>query len=60
MLVRELIDYLLVEVNSGRFTGSDKVPAELADLIRGEPAHLDPAEYLADKFNIKEGVNANE
>lgn len=56
MLVRDLIDYLLAEVHSGRLTGSDKVPAELADLIRGEPAHLDPAEYLAEKFSIKRGM----
>ena len=56
ILVRDLIDYLLAEVGAGRLAGSDKVPAELIRLI--DDGHLDVTEYLAGKFNIKEGVDA--
>lgn len=54
MLIRELIDYLLAEVGAGQLAGSDKVPAELIRLI--DDGHLDITEYLADKYDIKEGV----
>lgn len=54
MLVRELIDYLLDEVGAGRLAGSDKVPEDLIRLI--DDGHLDITEYLADKYDIKEGV----
>lgn len=55
MLVRELIDYLLAEVGAGRLKGSDKVPEDLIRLV--DDGHLDITEYLADKLNIKRGVD---
>ena len=50
MLIRELIDYLVAEMESGRLQGSDPVPMELVHRI--EDGHLDVAEYLAGKFKI--------
>ena len=50
MLTRELIDYLVGELGSGRLKGSDPVPVELVHRI--EDGHLDVAEYLAGKFKI--------
>lgn len=58
MLVRNLIDYLLDEVGSGRLTGSDEVPEALTDEILGGPVHLVPAQYLEGKLNTREGVDA--
>lgn len=57
MTIRDLIDYLLAEVGSGRLHGSDAVPAELIRLI--DDGHIDAAEYLDGKCNIKEGADAS-
>lgn len=54
----ELLDYLWDGFSTGRMRGDDPVPEEVVEYIHG--GHLDVAEYLADKFNIKEGVDANE
>lgn len=46
--VRELIDRLLARIQNGELRGSDPVPEDLLD-----DEHLDAAEYLARKFNIR-------
>ena len=46
--VRELIDRLFVRIQNGELRGSDPVPADLLD-----DEHLDAAEYIARKFNIR-------
>ena len=48
MTVRELIDRLLARIQNGELRGSDPVPEDLLD-----DEHLDAAEYLARKFNIR-------
>lgn len=58
MTFRELVDYILGEIGSQRHKMSDQVPFDVADKIRGEPEHIDPVEYLAGQFNIKERVDA--
>lgn len=50
MQIRELIDYLLDEITSGRLQGSDPVSMELIRMV--DDGHLDVAEYLAGKFKI--------
>lgn len=50
--VRELIDRLLARIQSGELRGSDPVPEDLLD-----DEHLDAAEYLARKFNIRGDVD---
>lgn len=56
MLVRDLIDYLLREVNASRLNGTDQVPAELIRLV--DDGHIDVAEYLAGKYDIKRGAES--
>ena len=46
--VRELIDRLFARIQNGELKGSDPVPADLLD-----DEHLDAAEYIARKFNIR-------
>lgn len=46
--VRELIDRLLARIQSGELRGSDPVPGDILD-----DDHLDPAEYMAQKYNIR-------
>ena len=48
MTVRELIDRLLARIQNGELRGSDPVPEDLLD-----DEHLDAAEYIARKFNIR-------
>lgn len=48
MTVRELIDRLLARIQNGELRGSDPVPEDLLD-----DEHLDAAEYLVRKFNIR-------
>ncbi len=48
MTVRELIDRLLARIQNGELRGSDPVPEDLPD-----DEHLDAAEYIARKFNIR-------
>ncbi len=47
MTVRELIDRLFARIQSGEIRGDDSVPENLL-----EDRHLDPAEYLAQKYSI--------
>ena len=58
MTFRELVDYIMGEIGSQRYRMSDQVPFDAADKIRGEPDHIDPVEYLAGKYDIKERVDA--
>lgn len=58
MTFRELVDYIMGEIGSQRHKMTDQVPLDVSDKIRGGPEHIDPAEYLAGKFNIKERVDA--
>lgn len=53
MTVRDLIDRLLVEIQSGELKGSDPVPADLlADSVL---ERYGVAEYVARKYGIGEG-----
>ena len=47
MTVRELIDRLFARIQSGELRGDDSVPEDLL-----EDRHLDPVEYLAQKYSI--------
>lgn len=53
--VRELIDKILARIQSGELRGSDPMPADLLD-----DEHLDPAEYLARKYNIGSDADGQE
>ena len=46
--VRELIDRLLCELQSGELKGSDPVPEGFL-----QDRHIGVAEYLADKYDIR-------
>lgn len=52
--VRELIDRLLARIQNGELRGSDPVPEDLLD-----DEHLDAAEYLARKFNIRSDADGD-
>lgn len=54
MTVRELIDRLLAKIQSGELRGSDPVPGDLL-----EDDHLDPVEYLSQKYNIRGDGNGS-
>lgn len=54
MTVRDLIDRLLVEIQSGELKGSDPVPADLLEDSVLE--HKSVAEYVAEKYGIGEVV----
>lgn len=46
--VRELIDRLLCELQSGELKGSDPVPEGFL-----QDGHMSVAEYIADKYDIR-------
>ena len=52
MTYRELTDYIISRMQHGEHLMSDQVPADVADMIKGGPEHIDPAGYLADKYDI--------
>lgn len=51
--LRELIDYLLDGLISGRLAGGNPVPEDVVEYIHG--GRVDVAEYLARKYSIKRG-----
>ena len=53
MTVRDLIDRLLVEIQSGKLKGSDPVPTDL--LEDGVLERYGVTEYIAEKYGIGEG-----
>ena len=52
MTVRDLIDRLLVEIQSGELKGSDSVPADL--LEEDVLERYGVTEYIAEKYGIEE------
>lgn len=52
----DLLDYLWDGFSTGRMRGSDPVPDDVMEYIYG--GHPDAVEYLAEKYNIKERVDA--
>lgn len=53
--VRELIDRIFARIQNGELKGSDPVPADLLD-----DEHLDAAEYIARKYNIRGDADGQE
>lgn len=52
MTYGELTDYIFSRMQHGDHKMSEQVPADVADMIRREKEHIDPAEYLAEKYDI--------
>lgn len=55
--LRELIDYLLDGLISGRLEGRNPVPEDVVEYIHG--GHVDVSEYLARKYRIKRGEDTD-
>ena len=55
MTFRELTDYIMDVIGSQKHIMSEQVPDDVADMIRGELEHIDPVEYLAEKYDIGGG-----
>ena len=53
----DLVNYMLQHVMDGSIRLSDPVPIDLDQQLRSV-RHLEVAEYLADKYDIKRGVDA--
>ncbi|WP_050638849.1 MULTISPECIES: hypothetical protein [Clostridia] len=58
MTYKELTDYIFSRMQHGDHKMSEQVPADVADMIKGGPGHIDPARYVASKCDIKRGVDA--
>lgn len=54
MTAAELFDFLLERLESGRLQGDEPVSPEML-----EDMHEDPAEYLAEKYNIRSDADGS-